>query len=180
MKNINGRRWDCRIFVINRVYNDHFETWLYYDGVVRFSPGRKNDLLRYMVTNTFQYSKGDDSDKLTSCFKKLPKYDTYLEKLQKILKDIHKEFANKLKFKKIKKNQFQLFGYDFVFCENDTPKMLEINTKPRIFGGFETRKMQNKMYLDLYNNFIKKTLLNDSNLDTNFICISSDKIDYKS
>ena len=188
MKNINGRRWDCRIFVIHRICNDHFETWLYYDGGLRFSSGKKNESLKYMITNTSQYSEEDNPDKLNSCFTKLPRYNIYLQNLQEVLKDIHHEFANKLKFKNIKKNQFQLFGYDFVFCKDDTPKMLEINTKPHTYRkkengfshGIETRKMMYKMYLDLYHNFIRKTLLNDNNLDTNFICIASNKIDYQS
>jgi len=185
MNYINNRRWDLRIHVIHRIHNNHFETWVYHDGMLRLSPSTSSDSNKktFRVTNTDLYSKLDNPDNLNFCFKKYPLYDIYFKKIEKVLIDIHNEF-NKLKFIQKKKNQFQLYGYDFIFTREDEPKLLEINTRPASYkdnGKSHSTKcmeMMNKMYSDIFNNFIKSPLLDNNDLDTNFINESKTKIQY--
>lgn len=187
MKLINNRRWDLRIYVLNRINDGKFETWVYSDGVLRLSPQKfENISQRSMITNTQIYSEGDKAEKLNFCFSKIKNYQLYFERIQLMLQDIHGVFNKKLTFSKKRfKSQFQLLGYDIVFTKKGQPKLLEINTRPDIYKtkpiqthSKQCMKMMDGMYYDIFNNFVKKSLLEDNNLETNFVKVAENEINF--
>ena len=187
MKLINNRRWDLRIYVLNRIVDGKFETWVYNDGVLRLSPETfDNYSRRTMITNTQIYSKNDTADKLNFCFSKIKNYQLYFERIQLMLQDIHEVFIKKLTFsKKPFKSQFQLLGYDIVFTKKGQPKLLEINTRPGIYQmkpiqthSKQCMEMMDKMYYDIFSNFVKKCLLEEKYIETNFVKVAENEINF--
>jgi len=178
------RKWDLRIYVLHRIINNKFETYLYFNGIIRLAPEKfkKNNLnKRSLVTNTSSYSKADDRNELNLCFDKHPNYKDFLYKIIVTIKDVHNTLI-KQKFKRKKfKCQNHLFGYDFIFDQNHNPFILEVNTKPAGISKNNSqpiKDMKKKMYKNLYQKFIKSVFLEQTVENDGFIYCASDNINY--
>lgn len=130
---IDKRKWDLRIYVVHRIINNKFQTWLYTDGLVRLCPEEYNKnckTIRNMITSTDQYQDNDDPNKLTKCLEDLDKYNIYLPEIIKKLSDIHKELVKYIYTNSEFKCENHLMGYDVIIDQYNKLYLLEINLRP--------------------------------------------------
>ena len=55
------RKWDLRIYVVHRIVNNKFQTWLYNDGLIRLCPDEydKNNVQDFVLWKAWKVDDGD-------------------------------------------------------------------------------------------------------------------------